>query len=207
MTGVQTCALPICKDAFEGLRTVDPLMQGKRDGNLDPEFGRAEGGRRLPARANAQAAAEEVEVPARSEVATDVPVFTPPFLGSRVAKGIALDEIAAYINETALFRNQWQFRPEVRDGHHEATLYFFGFPGEDAELELTWNTDGRSYELGTAYGHVAIRVDDMAGALAGLAGHGIHPEREPYQVRAGGNLICFVQDPDGYRVELIERAP
>jgi 5-methyltetrahydrofolate--homocysteine methyltransferase len=51
-------------------------------------------------------------VPARSDVAVDVPVFTPPFLGARVAKGIALDEIAAYINETALFRNQWQFRPE-----------------------------------------------------------------------------------------------
>ena len=63
-------------------------------------------------RARASAPTVAVEVPARSDVAVDVPVFTPPFLGARVAKGIALDEIAAYVNETALFRNQWQFRPE-----------------------------------------------------------------------------------------------
>jgi 5-methyltetrahydrofolate--homocysteine methyltransferase len=99
------------KDAFEGLRTMDALMEGKRTGVLDPDFGRAPGGRKLPPR-KSQLPAEEVEVPARSDVATDVPVFTPPFLGARVAKGISLDEIAAFVNETALFRNQWQFRPE-----------------------------------------------------------------------------------------------
>jgi 5-methyltetrahydrofolate--homocysteine methyltransferase len=99
------------KDAFEGLRTMDALMEGKRTGVLDPDFGRAPGGRKLPPR-KSQLPVEEVEVPARSDVATDVPVFTPPFLGARVAKGISLDEIAAFINETALFRNQWQFRPE-----------------------------------------------------------------------------------------------
>lgn len=103
-----------------------------------------------------------------------------------------------------------EFRREgeiVRDGHHEATLYFFGFPGEDVELELTWNTDGRTYDLGTAYGHVAIRVDDMDAALAELAQQGIEPERPPYRVSASGSLICFVQDPDQYRIELIERQP
>jgi lactoylglutathione lyase len=102
-----------------------------------------------------------------------------------------------------------EFRREsdiVRDGHHEATLYFFAFPGDDAELELTYNTDGRSYELGTAYGHVAVGVDDLAGTLAALAEHGIRPEREPYRVREGGSLLCFVQDPDGYRIELIDRS-
>jgi lactoylglutathione lyase len=102
-----------------------------------------------------------------------------------------------------------EFRREgdiVRDGHHEATLYFYGFPGEDVELELTWNTDGRSYELGTAYGHIAIRVEDMGDALAQLAGQGIEPEKPPYRVSVGGSLICFVQDPDGYRVELIEKS-
>ena len=98
------------KDAFEGLNTMDVLMEGKRNGALDPEFGRALGGRDLPPR-KSQRDVVPVEVPARSDVAVDVPVFTPPFLGARVAKGIALDEIAAYINETALFRNQWQFRP------------------------------------------------------------------------------------------------
>ena len=102
-----------------------------------------------------------------------------------------------------------EFRREgdiVRDGHREATLYFFGFPGEEVELELTYNTDGRSYELGTAYGHVAFRVDDMEATLVELAGQGIEPERAPYRVSAGGSLLCFVQDPDGYRIELIERS-
>jgi 5-methyltetrahydrofolate--homocysteine methyltransferase len=101
------------KDAFEGLHTMDTLMAGKRAGTLDPDFGRALGGRNLPAR-KSERSDDAVEVPARSDVATDVEVFTPPFLGARVAKGIALDEIAAYVNETALFRNQWQFRPDAR---------------------------------------------------------------------------------------------
>src|ERR671933_2165627 len=101
-----------------------------------------------------------------------------------------------------------EFRRElriVRDGHHEATNYFFGFGGEDEELELTWNTDGRTYELGTAYGHIALGVDDLDDTLARLKELGIEPEREPYRVREGGSRLCFVQDPDGYRVELIER--
>jgi lactoylglutathione lyase len=96
--------------------------------------------------------------------------------------------------------------PIVRNGEHEATNYFLGFEGQDEELELTWNTDGRTYELGTAYGHIAIGVDDLAGTLERLSAQGIEPEREPYRVREGGSLICFVQDPDGYRIELIERS-
>jgi 5-methyltetrahydrofolate--homocysteine methyltransferase len=99
------------KDAFEGLRTMDTLMEGKRSGVLDPAFGREAGGRKLPPR-KSQRQDAAVEVPARSDVAIDVPIFTPPFVGSRVAKGVSLDDIAAYVNETALFRNQWQFRPE-----------------------------------------------------------------------------------------------
>jgi len=102
-----------------------------------------------------------------------------------------------------------EFRREsdiVRDGNHEATLYFFAFPGEDVELELTYNTDGRSYELGSAYGHIAVGVDDLAATLEALEGQGITPEREPYRVREGGSLLCFVQDPDGYRIELIDRS-
>ncbi|MBM3657972.1 MAG: methionine synthase [Actinobacteria bacterium] len=106
------------KDAFEGLNTMDALMEGKRTGTLDPGFGREPGGRDLPAR-KSQRVEEAVEVPARSDVAVDVPVFSPPFLGPRVAKGIALDDIAAYVNETALFRNQWQFRPEKSGGTPE----------------------------------------------------------------------------------------
>ena len=95
-------------------------------------------------------------------------------------------------------------QPIVRDGELEATNYFFGAPGQDEELELTFNHDGRSYDLGTGYGHIAIGVDDLDGTLAGLRGQGIEPERDPYRVREGGSRLCFVRDPDGYRVELIE---
>jgi lactoylglutathione lyase len=91
----------------------------------------------------------------------------------------------------------------VRDGELEATNYFFGMPGQEEELELTFNHDGRSYELGTAYGHVAVGVDDLDATLGQLAEQGIEPERPPYTVREGGSRLCFVQDPDGYRIELI----
>jgi lactoylglutathione lyase len=94
----------------------------------------------------------------------------------------------------------------VRDGQKEATNYFFGVPGQEEELELTFNHDGRAYDLGTAYGHIALGVDDLQGTLARLKDQGIEPERPPYQVREGGSWLCFVQDPDGYRVELIGRS-
>ncbi len=118
------------KDAFEGLRTMDRLMELKRSGEDDPEFGRALGGRDLPPRrreqrqqAAAEAAARGEGPPARSpEVATDNPVFRPPFTGSRVAKGMPLDEIAEYLNETALFRNQWGFRPDASLGEDDAAF-------------------------------------------------------------------------------------
>ena len=94
--------------------------------------------------------------------------------------------------------------PIVRNGELEATNYFFGFPGQEEELELTFNHDGRTYELGTAYGHIALGVGDLDSTLARLAEQGIEPEREPYRVREGGSRLTFVQDPDGYRIELIE---
>jgi lactoylglutathione lyase len=93
----------------------------------------------------------------------------------------------------------------VRNGEKEATNYFFGVPGQDEELELTFNHDGRTYELGTGYGHIAIGVDDLDGTLDRLRDQGIEPESEPYQVREGGSRLCFVRDPDSYRIELIER--
>ena len=94
----------------------------------------------------------------------------------------------------------------VRNGELEATNYFYGIGDQDAVLELTFNHDGRTYDLGTGYGHIALAVDDMEQSLEGLKGQGIEPEREPYRVREGGSLICFVQDPDGYRIELIDKS-
>ena len=90
----------------------------------------------------------------------------------------------------------------IRD---EAINIFMGLPGDDDRLELTYNFGVDSYELGTGYGHIALTVDDLDGTLAELAGQGIEPERPPYTVREGGSRLCFVKDPDGYRVELIER--
>ena len=94
----------------------------------------------------------------------------------------------------------------VRNGETEATNYFFSLGDHDSVLELTFNHDGRTYDVGTGYGHIAVAADDLAATLAELKEQGIEPEREPYRVRDGGSLLCFVQDPDGYRIELIDRS-
>ena len=100
------------RDAFEGLRTMERLMELKRTGAEDPDFGRVPTGRVLPAKRGSGDDTAPA-LPRRSpQVVTDNELFVPPFLGARVVKGISLDDIAAYVNETALFRNQWQFRPE-----------------------------------------------------------------------------------------------
>jgi lactoylglutathione lyase len=92
----------------------------------------------------------------------------------------------------------------IRD---EAVNYFLGVPGQDSpELELTYNFGVESYELGTGYGHVALTVDDLDATLARLAEQGIEPEKPPYSVREGGSRLTFVRDPDGYRIELIDRS-
>jgi lactoylglutathione lyase len=96
-------------------------------------------------------------------------------------------------------------RLPIRD---EAINVFMGLPddGDEPRLELTYNI-GREepYEIGTGYGHIAITTSDLDGTLEQLASQGIEPERPPYTVREGGNRICFVKDPDGYRIEIIER--
>src|SRR3954454_19221800 len=79
--------------------------------------------------------------------------------------------------------------------------------GAGARLELTGNKgQGEPYDIGTGYGHIALTVEDLDGTLERLAGVGIEPERPPYTVSDGGSRLCFVRDPDGYRIELIERS-
>jgi 5-methyltetrahydrofolate--homocysteine methyltransferase len=102
------------RDAFEGLRTMDRLVELKKSGEVDPAFGREISKKNVPKRSRLEPQ-ETTPVegqPARSNVASDNKLFVPPFVGTRVAKGIPIDDIVEYLNLTALFRNQWGFRPE-----------------------------------------------------------------------------------------------
>jgi lactoylglutathione lyase len=96
-------------------------------------------------------------------------------------------------------------RMPIRD---EAVNIFMNIPGDGdmPKLELTYNHGVEDYEIGSGYGHIAITADDLDATLARLADQGIEPEKPPYSVVEGGSRICFVRDPDDYRVELIERA-
>ena len=92
-------------------------------------------------------------------------------------------------------------RMPIRD---EAINVFMGLPGDGARLELTYNFGVERYDLGTGYNHIAITADDLDATLAALGEQGIAPEKPPYTVSEGGSRLCFVRDPDGYRIELIE---
>jgi lactoylglutathione lyase len=96
-------------------------------------------------------------------------------------------------------------RAPIRD---EAVNVFMNLPedGDEPRLELTYNI-GRTdpYEIGTGYGHIAITTGDLDSTLSELEQQGIKPEKPPYTIREGGSRICFVRDPDNYRIELIER--
>jgi lactoylglutathione lyase len=88
----------------------------------------------------------------------------------------------------------------------EAINVFMALPGEDPRLELTYNHGVDSYDLGTGYNHIALLIDgNLDTALERLADLGIEPEKPPYRPggRTEGHRICFVRDPDGYRIELI----
>jgi lactoylglutathione lyase len=94
----------------------------------------------------------------------------------------------------------------IRD---EAVNVFMNQPedGDNPRLELTYNVGHTDpYDIGTGYGHIAITAKDLDGTLAALAEQGIEPERPPYTIREGGSRLCFVRDPDGYRIEILERA-
>ncbi|HEY5887808.1 MAG TPA: methionine synthase [Acidimicrobiales bacterium] len=104
------------KDAFEGLHVMDRIGDSRRSGEELGDWGLVPSESKVPSRIKERFASGDeppVDLPDRSPEATDDnPVFEPPFVGTRVVKGIAIDEVAGYVNETALFRNQWQFRPE-----------------------------------------------------------------------------------------------
>jgi 5-methyltetrahydrofolate--homocysteine methyltransferase len=151
------------KDAFEGLRTMDRLVEMRKTGDDDPEFGTAIGGRDLGPRKSElrKQAAEEARargetLPTRSpDVVDDNPLFRPPFVGSRVAKGMAIDDIAAYLNETALFRNQWGFRPE--EGEDDPA--FKDRVRSKLREELATAKAGQLLVPQVAWGHFAANAD------------------------------------------------
>ena len=89
------------------------------------------------------------------------------------------------------------------------TLAFVGYGSnpEHAELELTYNYGVYKYELGTAYGHIAIGVEDAQQTCERIAASGGTITRAAGPVKGGATVIAFVQDPDGYKIELIERKP
>ena len=88
----------------------------------------------------------------------------------------------------------------------EFTLAFVGYPGDDShEIELTHNWDGRDYEIGTAFGHIAIGVHHIGALCEKLRAAGVPITREPGPMKHGTTVIAFIRDPTGYPIELIER--
>lgn len=89
---------------------------------------------------------------------------------------------------------------------YKYTLAFVGYgpESEEAVLELTYNWGVDSYELGNAYGHIALSVDNAAEACERIRNHGGNVTREAGPVKGGSTVIAFVEDPDGYKIELIE---
>ncbi|MFN9773066.1 MAG: lactoylglutathione lyase [Burkholderiales bacterium] len=87
------------------------------------------------------------------------------------------------------------------------SLAFVGYASnpEQAEIELTYNYGVEKYELGSAYGHIALQVEDAAAACARIKAAGGTVTREAGPVKGGSTVIAFVQDPDGYKIELIQR--
>lgn len=100
------------------------------------------------------------------------------------------------------------FEPRGRLNFETAYNIYLGLPGDGDTLELTVNRDREEpYDIGDGYNHLALVVEDLDATLEHLAGHGIEPERPPYSPggREEVGRICFVQDPDGYRIELIDK--
>ncbi len=155
------------KDAFEGLHTMDRLMALKRSGADDPDFGRvlegregAPAGSRAVRAATRSAAASDAPsgAPLRApSVATDNELFTPPFVGSRIERGISLDEIGGYLNETALFRGQWGYRPDKSLGESDDE-FRVRLRGE-LRSQLAAVRRAGVLEPAVAYGYFAVNSD------------------------------------------------
>jgi len=96
-------------------------------------------------------------------------------------------------------------RRDVPDGKYTLSFVGYGDEAEHTVLELTYNYGVDSYEIGTAYGHIAIGVPDVYATCAGLREAGAKITREPGPVKHGTTVIAFGEDPDGYKIEVVER--
>ncbi|MCS6932706.1 MAG: lactoylglutathione lyase [Acetobacteraceae bacterium] len=129
--------------------------------------------------------------------------MTARFLHTMLRVGDLERSVAFY---TKLLGMEERRRRDVPEGKY--TLAFLGFPNDPsgAEIELTYNYGVERYEIGTAFGHIAIGVPDVYAACEALRAAGAKITREPGPVKFGTTVIAFVEDPDGYKIELIERA-
>ena len=97
-------------------------------------------------------------------------------------------------------------RKDYPDGRFTLAFVGYGDESSTAVLELTHNWDTSSYEIGTGYGHIALGVDDIQATCEAMAAKGGRVVRPPGAMKHGTTVIAFVEDPDGYKVELIQRA-
>ena len=97
-------------------------------------------------------------------------------------------------------------RRDVEAGRFTLVFLSTGTPGDSAEIELTHNWDQTEpYEIGTAWGHIALAVNDIHALCAELAEQGVNITRPPGPMKHSATVIAFIQDPDGYKIELIQR--
>jgi lactoylglutathione lyase len=96
-------------------------------------------------------------------------------------------------------------RKDYPDGKFTLAFLGYGKNPEHAEIELTHNWDTKSYELGTAFGHLAVGVDDIYKTCEELKHKGVKVTREPGPMKFGGSPIAFIEDPNGYKIELVAR--
>jgi lactoylglutathione lyase len=98
-------------------------------------------------------------------------------------------------------------RNEVTEGKYTLVFVGYGDEASNTVLELTYNWGVDKYEIGTAFGHLALGVPDIYGTCERLRAAGVKISREPGPVKFGTTVIAFIEDPDGYKIELIERKP
>ncbi len=107
---------------------------------------------------------------------------------------------------TELFGMKERRRNDVPDGKYTLAFLAFGDDPDATELELTYNYGVESYEIGSAFGHLAFSAPDVAALCEQLRARGAKITREAGPVKFGTTIIAFVEDPDGYKIELIQRA-